>query len=77
MTAADLPTPPAGRPAQAFAQFPTACRFALRNQTRNRPDATASRSPMRGSRTKSAVDCTRCGSVLAFRSFSATAGTTR
>lgn len=36
MTAADLATPPAGRPAQAFAQFPTAWRFALRNQTRNR-----------------------------------------
>ena len=36
MTAADLPASPAGRPAPAFAQFPTAWRFALRNQTRNR-----------------------------------------
>jgi hypothetical protein len=34
--AADLATPPAARPAPAFAQFPTAWRFALRNQTRNR-----------------------------------------
>ena len=29
-------TPPDARPARAFAQFPTAWRFALRNQTRNR-----------------------------------------
>jgi hypothetical protein len=29
-------TPPAPRPAAAFAQFPTAWRFALRNQARNR-----------------------------------------
>ena len=36
MPAADLTTPPAARPAPAFAQFPTAWRFALRNQTRNR-----------------------------------------
>ena len=36
MPAADLATAPAARPAPAFAQFPTAWRFALRNQTRNR-----------------------------------------
>ncbi len=40
MPPADLTTtpasPPAARPAPAFAQFPTAWRFALRNQTRNR-----------------------------------------
>jgi hypothetical protein len=36
MPAAELATAPAARPAPAFAQFPTAWRFALRNQTRNR-----------------------------------------
>jgi ABC-2 type transport system permease protein len=37
MPTADLATtPPAARPAPAFAQFPTAWRFALRNQARNR-----------------------------------------
>ena len=37
MPAADLAAAPAAaRPAPAFAQFPTAWRFALRNQTRNR-----------------------------------------
>jgi ABC-2 type transport system permease protein len=35
MPIADLAATPA-RPAPAFAQFPTAWRFALRNQTRNR-----------------------------------------
>jgi ABC-2 type transport system permease protein len=36
MPAADLAAAPDARPARAFAQFPTAWRFALRNQTRNR-----------------------------------------
>jgi hypothetical protein len=36
MPTADLAAAPDARPARAFAQFPTAWRFALRNQTRNR-----------------------------------------
>ena len=36
MATADLAATPATRPERAFGQFPTAWRFALRNQTRNR-----------------------------------------
>jgi hypothetical protein len=36
MSTADLAATPTAREKQAFGQFPTAWRFALRNQTRNR-----------------------------------------